>query len=92
MGKKKPSNLFGDVDPSLFDEIENPESKFKSDIKKHPIAGEKHYLCKLTEEKVREIRRLHAKGVKLTSLKSKFGVSLGSICDICYRRNWKHVE
>ncbi|CAN3132243.1 hypothetical protein ACNUDN_30405 [Mycobacterium sp. smrl_JER01] len=46
----------------------------------------------LTEEEVREIRRLAADGVNRWDLAFKFGVTAGTITTITSRRSWKHVN
>jgi hypothetical protein len=55
--------------------------------------GESHYGAKLTEENVREIRRLYATGnFTQAELGLQFGVSKAAICDIVRRKTWKHIE
>ena len=52
--------------------------------------GEHHGMAKLTEDIVRQIRARYARGnVKL--LADEFGVAIGTVRDIYYRRRWKHV-
>lgn len=54
--------------------------------------GVAHYCAKLTEENVREIRRLYATGnFTQQDLALKFGVAQGVISDIVKRKKWKHV-
>lgn len=56
------------------------------------VRGTASHTCKLTEEKVRRIRRKYAKGdVKQRELSQEFGVARVSISDIVCRRSWKHV-
>lgn len=47
--------------------------------------------AKLTEEKVRAIRRLHAEGVKLVRLSEMFGVTDSTLHSLVNRKTWKHV-
>lgn len=52
--------------------------------------GERLPQSKLTEEKVREIRRRYEKGM-MYELAREFGVSAGSICLIVNHKTWKHI-
>lgn len=54
--------------------------------------GENHAIAKLTNEQVREIRRLDAAGVPRKRLAISFGVSHGNVGAICRRTAWRHVE
>lgn len=53
--------------------------------------GERHPLCILNEEKVREIRCLLAEGQTQESIAKMFGVNRGSIAGIARNIIWKHV-
>ncbi|MCX5786077.1 MAG: HNH endonuclease [Elusimicrobia bacterium] len=54
--------------------------------------GSSHYNAKLTEEQVREIRRLHATGqYGYHSLAVKFGMGSTPIASIVNRKSWKHI-
>lgn len=55
-------------------------------------AGIAHYRSKLTEDNVRTIRNLRKQGLSYSEIASQFSITEGAIKDICYRRNWKHVE
>lgn len=46
----------------------------------------------LTESDVHEIRRLHRSGEKMRSIGERYGVSEGSVFDICSGRRWAHVK
>jgi hypothetical protein len=54
--------------------------------------GEKHWCSVLTEDKVREMRRLHAQGVGRGTLAKQFGVSLSAAGQVVDRKSWKHVD
>lgn len=56
-----------------------------------PIAGSRHYMAKLNEEKVSSIRRERAKGVLLETLAKRYGVTAALIGMICKRTIWKHA-
>lgn len=58
----------------------------------HQIHGMSHHQHKLTDDQVREIRRLYA-DPKLTckSIASLYGVSLHAIWRIVTRKNWRHI-
>lgn len=53
--------------------------------------GEEQALAKLTEEKVREARILHAAGETFTALAARYGVSRPAIANAITRRTWAHV-
>lgn len=54
--------------------------------------GESSGMSKLTEAKVRHIRKLDAKGDRTRlSLASQFGISGRMVTSICRYENWKHV-
>jgi hypothetical protein len=51
-----------------------------------------HCAAKLTEEYVREIRRLHRTGMRQMELMWKYNVSDGTISRICNGVAWRHVK
>jgi DNA invertase Pin-like site-specific DNA recombinase len=53
--------------------------------------GERHNQAKMTEEQVREIRRLRADGMKLASIARRFGITTGTASDIANRKTWRHL-
>ena len=54
--------------------------------------GERQYCAKLTDEKVRHIRKLHASGeLKESHLSRKFGVSRATIRKVILRKSWTHI-
>lgn len=57
------------------------------------VWGSKHPNSKLTDDKVREIRRLHAAGgYTFAALARRYGVSLSLVSKIVKRKTWRHVE
>jgi len=78
--------------------IENLAWGTYSDNKQDSIRNETfargitHGMAKLTEDDVREIRRLYATGeFTHRELAVRFGVNNATICRIVLRKNWKHV-
>jgi hypothetical protein len=64
----------------------------KGRIGRRDQRGERHNMAKLTDAKVRGIRKLYATGCYSTyTLARRFGVGQGHICQIILRRYWKHV-
>lgn len=55
------------------------------------LKGTGHHLCKLTDDKVREIRRRYASGEMQKNLRTEFGLSLGHISDIISGKKWAHI-
>ena len=47
--------------------------------------------AKLTENEVRNIRKLHSQGMTLRKLETIFPVSDSCISDIILRKSWKHI-
>lgn len=55
--------------------------------------GEKHYLAKVTEDDVREIRRLKAEtNMSFKAIAAQFGLTPMGAAAIVYRWSWKHVD
>lgn len=55
--------------------------------------GEIHHAAKLTEDNVREMRRLHIEGGwSFSQLGKRFGVNTSAAYKIVKRKLWKHVE
>ena len=57
--------------------------------------GEKNHLHKLTEEQIREIRKIYVKGdpeFGQSALGRKFGVAHGTIAWIVDGKSWKHIK
>jgi HNH endonuclease len=54
--------------------------------------GEAHPQVKLTEKKVREIRALHAKGIRSKQVAERYGVTPTSVRHIVRRATWAHVR
>ncbi|MGE0289327.1 MAG: NUMOD4 motif-containing HNH endonuclease [Bradyrhizobium sp.] len=55
-------------------------------------AGVDHYKAKITEDQVRELRRLHAAGGGAYALGKSLGLKKGAIWALIHRKSWKHVE
>lgn len=53
--------------------------------------GEAHVNAKLTDAKVREIRRRRASGERLASIAADVGVNLWLVCRVGRGRAWTHV-
>jgi hypothetical protein len=74
----------------------HPERRARGDrsgARLHPekFRGENAGSAKLTENQVREIRRLAESGVTRKDISSMFGVNPSNISHIVLRRNWAHV-
>jgi hypothetical protein len=55
--------------------------------------GEKNTSAKLTDKKVKEIRRLYMAGkTTQTALAAKYGVSIATIHYVATRKTWTHVK
>lgn len=59
---------------------------------KNRARGERNGSAKLTEDKVREIRRRCACGVSIRTLAKEYGVSPSVISNVFTRKTWGHVD
>lgn len=53
--------------------------------------GSRHGMAKLTEAKVRQIRKLRKKGLTLWNIANRFGVTAANVDYICKGQAWRHV-
>lgn len=61
------------------------------DEKGRQAKGEKQGSSKLTEEKVKEIRELHKRGISIKQLSSQFQLSWTTIAYAINGKTWRHV-
>lgn len=54
--------------------------------------GAAQHRAKLTDDAVREIRRLRAQGVPLKAIAAQFGITMSNVSQIARRKTWTHVE
>lgn len=54
--------------------------------------GTRHYAAKLNPEKVREIRKLLAKGIKRAVIAKQYGIRVQSLMALESGRTWFHVK
>jgi hypothetical protein len=54
--------------------------------------GSQHGKSKLTEEHVREMRRLHSQGCSQTSIARRFGVTQANVSSIILGKTWAHLK
>ena len=57
----------------------------------HPVQGSAHPMARLTEDDVREMRRLRAEGMTQRELAERFHVNARHVGDIVRREKWAHV-
>lgn len=60
--------------------------------KDRSLKGEKHGRAKLTEESVKEIKRLLAQKLTYLEIANQYGVTTGAIGAIAIGTSWKHVS
>lgn len=53
--------------------------------------GEHRYNAKLTDDLVREIRRLHQNGMRGRAIGKAFGITESAVSAIVHGKSWKHV-
>lgn len=56
------------------------------------MLGESHTRAKLTEKKVREIRRLRREGLTLEAIAKQYGVCFQTVSLVVNRKSWAHVD
>jgi hypothetical protein len=60
--------------------------------KRNPaVAGENHYGAKLTDQRVRDIRRWYASGFKQADIAQKLGVTPQTVNLVVKGKSWAHV-
>jgi hypothetical protein len=75
----------------------HPESRAfgdKNGSRKHPeclVSGELVNTAKITEDQVREIRRLYSNGMEQIEIANRFPLTQASVSKIVLRKTWKHV-
>lgn len=69
---------------------DNLRHSFRVLGRKSPM-GSAHTFAKLSEDGVREIRRLHADGTRQTEIAKLFCVDKTTVRDVVHRRTWNHV-
>ena len=61
------------------------------DIELNPVRGESQVGAKLTDEKVREARKLRAEGMAWRPLAARYGVAVNAIVNAVNGKTWRHV-
>ena len=79
------------INPEHLEEGTHKQNSLDMVKRNRQAKGSKNGSAKLTESDVKEIRHLKEKGLRLTDLSNKFGVSVTNVCDIVNKRSWKHV-
>lgn len=81
-----PAHLF------LGDQQDNVNDKVAKGRSHHPT-GAKNPTTILTEDQVREIRRLRATtDLTIPQIAARYGVALSTVSHIIQRRNWPHID
>lgn len=93
MSLAKKGKVYG-KNNNFFGKTHTKESREKmSRSRQGMYVGERNTKAKLTENDVREIRRLYSNGgITLQGLGDAYGVSKSCIMYITTRRSWKHVK
>lgn len=58
----------------------------------NPAKGMRSAHAKLTNAKVREIRKKRSEGAKIVRLAEEYGVGYGCIERVVHRQSWKHID
>ena len=54
--------------------------------------GENHWSARLTEDLVRESRKLRSEGLKVRTIAERFGIPLSTMKDCLRGKTWAHVD
>lgn len=82
-----PKHLYG------YSRSRHPDFDYPDKPKRNYPTGEKHHRAKLTEDKVRSMRRLYAMGgVTQATLSIVFNVGKMTVFNVLKRKSWKHVD
>lgn len=82
-----PDHIF----PGTFRDNQLDAMEKGRDIPPPRMPGESHPSHRLTEETVREIRRLHALGLGKVAIGKQLGLKPGTVSNIIHKQRWKHV-
>lgn len=80
-----PDHLF------LGTNADNMEDRNKKGRTKGCTGGEQHPKAKMTDAKVKKMRRQFAEGVRIYVLAKQYGIRQVTVAKIVYRRTWKHI-
>lgn len=56
------------------------------------VKGSQHGMAKLSDDEVRQMRRLRNEGRKLVDIATAFGISKSSAGRICSGKSWRHLH
>lgn len=70
---------------------ENMADKIKKGSHKIVPKGEAHWIAKLKEHEVIEIRKMYSEKKKICDIARHFQISYGAAKRICYGKGWTHV-
>jgi hypothetical protein len=54
--------------------------------------GVEHHNCKITEQEVRDIKKMYNEGIKMTVIHRSLNVPYKTVQHICYGSSWRHVK
>ena len=80
------------VNPLHLFAATNEENRLDSKRKKRHNIGERNGMTSLTEEKVREIRKLGSEGVDRHRIALDYSIGIATVYRILNRSVWSHVE
>lgn len=55
------------------------------------LVGEEHWMARLTEAQVKEVRKLHSEGLTQVKIAAKMGVNQSTVQRILTGKSWAHV-
>lgn len=72
-------------------EQQKPGPKGPSKLPHYGKMGEKNHNAVMTEQDIKEIRRLRREGINLSVIAIRYGLSRSTISRIVNRKAWSHV-
>jgi predicted DNA-binding protein (UPF0251 family) len=96
--KPTPKHQLDRIDPAKSYEPSNcrwvttsEQASNKKPYKRPSVQGEKNKNVKITEEKVKQLRKDRKQGYTYDQLKSKYGISKSTVAQIVKRKTWQHI-
>jgi len=71
--------------------VQNGENHWTKIHPEKRARGAKHWACKLSEQKVLEIREKRSMGATLKKIADEYKIHFGTVSEICLRKRWSHI-
>lgn len=91
---QKGRSASGDRSPARIHKDKRPrgDQHYSQQHPEQVLHGKHHGRAQLTDDQVREMRRLHAGGTYLREIASLFDSNISTVFHVVHRDTWKHIE